>query len=367
MANRWTTQFVNTFHKKLVQLDCNFIVDSTNGNGLGIRSLKGPGIANVFMHTSASFSGTTHTNAIIDGISSTSSLVVGMPLSGAGIAAGTVITSITSGTAITVAPVTTASATVTISYAGVGSPNPASGLILVNFQDNYNRYYFGTSGFVSPLSGTSISISTGSSLTVGNAYTITAVGTTTLAQWIAVGVPPGSYQGGGVTGTTSLPTVGTTFIATATSGSGTGTVQASVLSGISNIEVIGDANQTITSKSPSVLGGGSGAYMILQCANAGGTIAVTGATHTSTTIDGISPGTAGFVVGHTISGTGIPLGATIASIVSATAITISAAATATASGVALTTSGDTVAAPANGSACGLSFFMSNSVIQQQGE
>src|ERR1700731_2634369 len=36
-----------------ILLSCNFVVDSTNGNGLGIRSLKGSGIANVFKHTSA--------------------------------------------------------------------------------------------------------------------------------------------------------------------------------------------------------------------------------------------------------------------------------------------------------------------------
>ena len=36
-----------------VLLDCNFVVDSTNGNGLGIRSLKGPAVANVYMQSSA--------------------------------------------------------------------------------------------------------------------------------------------------------------------------------------------------------------------------------------------------------------------------------------------------------------------------
>ena len=39
-----------------VLLDCNFVVDSTNGNGLGIRSLKGPTIANVYMQSSAPIS-----------------------------------------------------------------------------------------------------------------------------------------------------------------------------------------------------------------------------------------------------------------------------------------------------------------------
>src|ERR1035437_813529 len=45
-------------HVKPVLLDCNFVVDSTNANGLGIRSLKGPQIRNVFMHTTAELPGT---------------------------------------------------------------------------------------------------------------------------------------------------------------------------------------------------------------------------------------------------------------------------------------------------------------------
>src|ERR1017187_394412 len=41
-------------HNEATILDCNFVVDSANGNGLGIRNLKGSGrVAQVFMHTSA--------------------------------------------------------------------------------------------------------------------------------------------------------------------------------------------------------------------------------------------------------------------------------------------------------------------------
>src|ERR1035437_5675784 len=53
MAHRNFTRSFNTKHAKPVLIDCNFIVDSTNGNGLGIRSLKGPGVAHVYMHSSA--------------------------------------------------------------------------------------------------------------------------------------------------------------------------------------------------------------------------------------------------------------------------------------------------------------------------
>src|ERR1700733_14558919 len=113
-------------HVKPVLIDCNFIVDSTNGNGLGIRSLKGSYVANVFMHTRA-------------------------PL------------------------------------AGSGNPNPEAGVIIVQLDDNYNNYLGGFSGASNPLSGSSISISTGSSLIVGAPYVITSVGTTTQAQWVTAG------------------------------------------------------------------------------------------------------------------------------------------------------------------------------------
>lgn len=274
MSNRWFTQFISTLHKKPAFLDCNFVVDPTNGNGFGVRSLKGAGIGRVYMNTSASFSGTTtNTSAVITGIASgTSTLQVGAQVTGTGIPTGALITAILSTSSIQISLAATASGTVTIDYFAPGSPRPATGLIYVNFQDNWNYYYWGTAGFVSPLSGTPISISTGSSLTIGNAYTITTLGTTTLSQWNAVGVPIGTFQGGIVTGTTALPTVGTTFIATATSGAGTGTVETSTNSGIDHIEVIGDPNQTITSNAATILGQTSGAYMVLQCLNSSGAL-----------------------------------------------------------------------------------------------
>src|ERR1700691_3539946 len=98
MANRnFANSRMYTGHVSPVLIDCNFIVDSTNGNGLGIRSLKGPVIENVFMHTSA-------------------------PL------------------------------------AGSGNPNPEPGVIVVQLADNYNRYLGGFSGEVSPLGSPSSSV-----------------------------------------------------------------------------------------------------------------------------------------------------------------------------------------------------------------
>lgn len=112
-----------------VLLSCNFVVDATNGNGLGIRSLKGSGIANIFMHTTAS----------------------------PGVGNG-----------------------------GLLNPNPGNGVILVQFTNQFNRYLSGFSGFVSPVSGTPLTA------TVNHvAYTIVSLGTATTAQWVAKGFPVG--------------------------------------------------------------------------------------------------------------------------------------------------------------------------------
>ena len=95
MANRrYSSQFRFSFHHFPVSLDANFIVDSANGNGLGLRSLKTEGITNIYMHTTS-----------------------------------------------TPAP---------------GSPNPAAGYIFVQFDDSYNSYIDGFSGQVAPLSGSPI-------------------------------------------------------------------------------------------------------------------------------------------------------------------------------------------------------------------
>lgn len=106
-------------------LTSSFVVDSTNGNGLGIRSLKGPGIKAVYMHTSAT--------------------------------------------------------------PAAGNPNPAVGFILVEFAVGYSGYSGGYAGFVSPVSGTPINVTAG--VTAGTTYVITSVGTTSAAQWQVLGVP----------------------------------------------------------------------------------------------------------------------------------------------------------------------------------
>lgn len=168
-------RFYSTLNRPVL-IECSYIVDSTNQNGLGIRSLKGANVRNVWMNTSASFTGTSHTSTSITSISPvTTGLLVGMPVQGSGIPVGTKIASIVSSTAITLTKATTSSTTGAITFQGVGSPNPAAGYALIQLKDGYNRYLGGFSGYVSPTTGSTVAINS-TSLTVGNPYIIASVG-----------------------------------------------------------------------------------------------------------------------------------------------------------------------------------------------
>jgi hypothetical protein len=174
------------------QIDFNFIVDHANGNGLGIRSLKGsPLIKNVFMYTSAT-------------------PATGNPFGQAA----------------------------------------SEGSLLVELSPLFQGFIAGFSGPVSPLSGTPINVTSG--LTIGKQYVIVSVGTTTAAQWQALGLPVGV-----------TPNVGAAFVATsASAGVGTGVVEVplSTGSGYDHIEVVGDPNQTCNVAAPSAFG----AYILSQ-------------------------------------------------------------------------------------------------------
>src|SRR5271165_2043765 len=187
MANKYMRQFFYTRHVMPVLLDCNFVVDASNGNGLGIRSLKGPGISAVYMNTSAT--------------------------------------------------------------PALGNPNPAPGVIVVQLDDTYFRYFGGFSGLVSPVSGTPLTATA-----ANTAYVIVSLGTATAAQWQAVGLPPGL-----------VPAVGQAFVATATATIGGGAaVEASAAAGagVDHIEVLGDPNLTLNNP-------GGQNQIILQCFSAG--------------------------------------------------------------------------------------------------
>jgi len=208
MANRnWASGGkVYSMHVSPVLLDCNFVVDSTNGNGLGIRSLKGPAIQNVFMHTTVTpGAGNNNLNAP-NGV--------------------------------------------------VTNPNPAAGTIIVQLQDNYNRSFSGFDSRISPVSGTPLTATT-----AGTPVIIVSLGTATLAQWQAKGLPLGV-----------TPAVGVAFSATATGtigGAATVEIAAATGTGVASIETLGDPNTTIA---PDQTVSPTGAYIILQCRDYAGAI-----------------------------------------------------------------------------------------------
>lgn len=200
MANRRDIQFFYTPHNKPKLIDCYFTVAATNG--LGITSLnQGGRIATVFGHTS--------TTPAVDSVT------------------------------------------------GLTNPNPQAGVMQVILQDNYYKYLDNSISMIAPASGTPIVVTAaGAALTVGNLYQITALGTTTTANWITLGVP--AYI---------TPAVGVSFIAAATgAGTGTGAVQApkSGGAGIDHVEVYGNPN-IMQNSSGMIMGAGVGMFLNLIC------------------------------------------------------------------------------------------------------
>lgn len=188
MASRTFMQMFYTLRYYPVQLDLSFSVDKDNTDGTGIANLKGPGIKNVFMSTSAT--------------------------------------------------------------PADGSPDPVDGTIVIELQDNYARLLKADASLQQPKSGTPINLTAGT-MVVGTPYFIATLGTTTQAQFEAVGLQPGLTAA-----------VGIVFIATATTGSGTGTVQAAAATGtgIDHIDVIGNADLTIGNNARTP-------YLIFNCMN----------------------------------------------------------------------------------------------------
>ena len=121
-----------------------------------------------------------------------------------------------------------------------------TGLYQIKLQDNYNRYYGGWTGFVSPVTGSAIDPNAGAT---GSAYIITTVGDT---DWTTAGVPAGV-----------TPAVGVGFVLAAAPSAGTGRVKLVADSGISRIEVVGDSNLTLDPSSPN-----QGAVILMQCLQA---------------------------------------------------------------------------------------------------
>jgi hypothetical protein len=153
--------------------------------------------------------------------------------------------------------VTLSAATVSKAVLPVGPGQViGAGLIVVRLQDNYNTYLGGYAGFASPLTGVNISISGSGVLVVGQPYVIVSPGSSSQANWGAMGLPADI-----------VPAVGVSFLASAAgSGTGSGVVQGINPngSGIDHIEVIGDSN-LMNSTGAQVIGQGNGMEFILAC------------------------------------------------------------------------------------------------------
>lgn len=172
----------------------NFVVDSTNGNGLGQHSLKSNGfVERVYMYS-------THAAA-----SNGNPTWVG-----------------TSAMFPSANPLTT-----------------SAGLCIVQMKQNFNSFLGAQVGCVSPTTGAALKVDNGATLTIGSPYIIASVGNASTAQWKTLGLPQGI-----------TPAVGVPFVALATgAGSGNTSTTRVIAVGVSDmaqVEVIGDTNTSIT-------------------------------------------------------------------------------------------------------------------------
>lgn len=120
------------------------------------------------------------------------------------------------------------------------NPNPVASVMQVRLQDNYSK-----------LLGLSVSLQEAASgidlaaTVAGTPYVITTLGSTSLAQWQAVGLPAGV-----------APAVGVCFVATATQAiGGTGKVQTSVDCQAPEVSILGNANANLQRANQMVNGG----------------------------------------------------------------------------------------------------------------
>ncbi len=214
MANRnWASGGRKyAMHVSPVSIDCNFIVDATDPNG--ITDLKGPTVSSVLMNSSHA----TPTQVI------------------------------------------------------------ATGLILIELADNYNKVLSVSAGSViAPTTGAEVKVDN-SALTAGVAYVITTVGNSTAAQMHSIGLPAGI-----------TPAAGVGFIASAVGISGeantsTTRVKAVANTNVAAIELISDPT-ALASPDPRAAQG-YGASLILRCLDfAGAAVAPTAGTTIQITME----------------------------------------------------------------------------------
>lgn len=179
------------------EIACQFTVAASSSLGLGITGLKSNGwVRNVFMQTSA-----------------------------------------TPGTG----------------NAGVVNPDPQNGFVYIQLRQNFNVFLGMNYVCNPPVTGSSLT-----STTANNVYVIDVLGSTTLAQWQASGLPKGL-----------TPAVGQPYVALVTASiGGTGSVKVPGTSGIFAAEVVGLPSTEISNSSIEANGG---AFLIVQLLNASGT------------------------------------------------------------------------------------------------
>lgn len=124
----------------------------------------------------------------------------------------------------------------------------AVGTYRLQLDDNYAAFISAKFTIKAPVTGSNVAATALNPTTV---YEITALGTTTQANWVTAGLP---------TGITAA--VGQTFLAAATS-SGNGTAKAIGVTGVQSFEMVGDS-QLMLSNQPFIQGSGGG-YLTFQC------------------------------------------------------------------------------------------------------
>lgn len=101
----------------------------------------------------------------------------------------------------------------------------AVGQYVIQMQDNYAKLLDFDINFKAPASGVNVAVT---AAVTGTVYQISVLGTTTTANWHAMGVPADI-----------TPAVGIIFLKSATAGVGTGQVQILLESGIAKVEQLG--------------------------------------------------------------------------------------------------------------------------------
>ena len=144
------------------------------------------------------------------------------------------------------------------SSAAATGNNVLAGNIQVQLEDNHLAYLGHAYNAAGPVTGAAIAVSTG--FTIGTLYQIVTLGTSTTANWQAVGVPAGV-----------TPVVGTVFMAsTSSAGTGNGTAKALTWSNFDHLEVAGDPNSTLQPVGQaSGFNGASGGFLYFGCWKAG--------------------------------------------------------------------------------------------------